>query len=194
MRPILFLLVLAGGLSAHAEGTPVRNPFWPIGHDGKREVISADYHLARARELEEARLEAERRKAAEEEAARLKAAEDEKRAAAAALKAAASRAQAAKALAAKRDPNVPATDVEWTAALRQIRIGGRIRARRPDGTESACVVLDGKPYADGDLKTISFAGRRYTWRVTGLSGDGKSRVRLERVKDRAENTKEGERK
>lgn len=189
MRPILTILVLAGGLSAYAGGTPVRNPFWPIGHDGKREVISADYHLTRARELEEARLEAERRKAEEEEAARRKAAEAEKRAVAVAAKAA-----VAKASSAKRDPNVPATDAEWTAALRQIRIGGRIRARRPDGTESACVVLDGKPYADGDLKTISFAGRRYTWRVTGLSGDGKSRVRLERVKDRAENTKEGERK
>lgn len=189
MRAILFILVLAGGLSASAGEAPVRNPFWPIGHDGKREVISADYHLTRARELEEARLEAERRKAAEEEAARLKAAEAEKRAADAVLKAAESKAPVG-----KRDPNVPATDAEWTVALRQIRIGGRMRARRPDGTESACVVLDGKPYADGDLKTISFAGRRYTWRVTGLSGDGKSRVRLERVKDRAENPKEGVRK
>lgn len=189
MRPILFLFALAGGLSAYAEGTPVRNPFWPIGHDGKREVISADYHLTRARELEAARIEAEGRKAEEETAARRTAAETEKRSATAASKAA-----AAKVPSVKRDPNMPASDAEWAAALHQIRIGGRIRARRPDGTESACVVLDGKPYAEGALKTVSFGGRRYTWRVTGLSGDGKSRVRLERVRDRAENTKEGERK
>lgn len=179
MRSILFLFVLAGGLSAYAEGTPVRNPFWPIGHDGKREVISADYHLTHARELEAARLEAERRKTAEAG----------KRAATDVAKTA-----AAKAPTVKRDPNMPASDAEWAAALRQIRIGGRIRARRPDGTESACVLLDSKPYAEGDHKTISFGGRRYTWRVTGLTGDGKSRVRLERVGDRAENKKEGERR
>ena len=189
MRGLAAVVVLQVALAAQGGETPVRNPFWPIGHDGKREVISADYHLTRARELEAARIEAERRKAEEAETERRKAAEAEKRAAAAASSDA-----AAKALAAKRDPNVPASDAEWSAALRQIRIGGRIRARRPDGTESACVVLDGRPYAEGDLKTISFGGRRYTWRVSGLTGDGKSRVRLERVKDRAENTKEGERK
>lgn len=142
---------------ATAAGTPVRNPFWPIGHEGKREVISADYRPVSAREPEKTQPET-------------------------ASVSATGRAKAD----VVRNPALPATDAEWNAAKKRIRVGGLIRAKRPDGTERANVILDGRPYGDGDLKSVSLGGRRYVWRISGLEGCDRPRLQLKRVKDVSE--------
>ena len=84
---------------------------------------------------------------------------------------------------AAEDLSRPADDVAWTVAMKRIRVGGRIRARRADGTEHASVILDGKPYGEGDLKSVVSGGRKFTWRVTGVEGE-RSKLRLERVGER----------
>ena len=177
--------------SAFAAETPVRNPFCPIGREGRLEVISADYHLTRARELAAAAEEAKRKAA--EEAAR-KAAEEAEKARLEAEKASAA-AAAAKNASAKpsapvvRDPNQPATDAEWSSALKQIRIGGRTSVL-VGGVTRTCVMLDGKAYGEGDVKTVVSGGRAYSWRVAGLDGEN-AKLKLERLRDRAVNQDKG---
>ena len=176
----------SGLLAALALATlvAVRNPFAPIGSEGGREEISADYHLTRAKRL------AEERKAAEEAAAAKAAAAKAAAAKAAAAKDAARRvAEAEKKPAPASAPSAaenlsrPADDVAWAVAMKRIRVGGRIRARRADGTERASVILDGKPYGEGDLKSVVSGGRKFTWRVTGVEGE-LPKLRLERVGER----------
>ena len=172
MSGLSAVLILAGLVA-------VRNPFSPIGAEGGREEISADYHLARAKRLAAERLAAEKaaaekavaEKAAAEKAAAHRAAEAMKKSASAPVPSAA------------EDLSRPADDVAWTVAMKRIRVGGRIRARRADGTERATVILDGKPYGEGDLKSVVSDGRKFTWRVTGVEGD-RSKLRLERVGER----------
>ena len=57
---------MSGLLAALALATlvTVRNPFAPIGAEGGREEISADYHLTRAKWLAEEKLAAEKAAAA----------------------------------------------------------------------------------------------------------------------------------
>ena len=166
-------------------GVAVRNPFTPIGTDGVREEISADYHLARAKRLaaEAAAREAEA-KAAAEAAAKKKTEAEAKKVAESARQAEISR----KAEAEKVDLSRPASDAEWSAAMKAIKFGGRIRASSADGVQRACVVLDGKTYSEGDLKSVDFGRRRFTWRVTGIDG-ASQRLRLVRVGDKAIETK-----
>lgn len=157
----------------------VRNPFAPIGAEGGREEISADYHLVRAKRLAEERLAAEKAAAAKAEAEKVAAEKDAARRAAEAAKKSAS----ASAPSAVEDLSRPADDVAWTVAMKSIRVGGRIRARRADGTDRASVILDGKPYGEGDLKSVVSGGRKFTWRVTGVEGE-RPKLRLERVGER----------
>lgn len=161
---LLFSLTLVVA-SAAAAGKPVRNPFWPIGYEGSREVISADYRPTPVEKKVEATAAAAQPPPA-------------------AAQGAPAVAQAKKEAA--RETVRPATDAEWNAAKKQIRVGGLIRAKMPDGTERANVILDGKPYGDGDLKSVSFGGRRYVWRVSGLEGGDRPRLQLKRMKDISE--------
>ena len=179
------------GLSAAlvlASLAAVRNPFAPIGAEGGREEISADYHLARAKRLAAEKIAAE--KAAEKKAAAVKAAEE--KAVAHRVAEAMKKSASAPTPSAAEDLSRPADDVAWTVAMKRIRVGGRIRARRADGTERATVILDGKPYGEGDLKSVVSGGRKFTWRVTGVEGD-RPKLRLERVGERKFSEKGGER-
>ena len=138
-------------------GTAVRNPFWPIGYEGKREVITPEVRVA-PKKAEQIRQEQET--------------------ASAKVRAAAAEAAAkARAEAAEREKIV--TEEHWTAAYKSLRIGGRVRAKLDDGRESSSVVINGKTYGDGDLFSVTQGKNRFTWRVQGLT-DGKT-VRLSRV-------------
>lgn len=172
---------MSGLLAALALATlvAVRNPFAPIGAEGGREEISADYHLARAKRLAEEKLAAEKAAAAKASAEKAAAEKDAARRIAEASKKSAS----ASAPSAAEDLSRPADDVAWTVAMKRIRVGGRIRARRADGTDRASVILDGKPYGEGDLKSVVSGGRKFTWRVTGVEGE-QPKLRLERVGER----------
>ena len=172
---------MSGLLAALALATlvAVRNPFAPIGSEGGREEISADYHLTRAKRLAEERKAAEEAAAAKAAAARAAAAKDAARRVAEAEK----KPAPASAPSAAENLSRPADDVAWAVAMKRIRVGGRIRARRADGTERASVILDGKPYGEGDLKSVVSGGRKFTWRVTGIEGE-RPKLRLERVGER----------
>ena len=164
----------------------VRNPFAPIGSEVGREEISADYHLTRAKRLAAEKLAAEKAAAAKAATEKAAAEKDAARRVAEAAKGSTLAPSVAE------DLSRPADDVAWTVAMKRIRVGGRIRARRADGTERASVILDGKPYGEGDLKSVVSGGRKFTWRVTGVEGE-RPKLRLERVGERKFEGKGGER-
>lgn len=155
------LTLLAAATTALAAPRPVRNPFWPVGHTGTREVITADLEGRDALAVKPAP----------------KAPPPAPRGPAPKTPPPAKVAKPAK-------PNSPppppaaATDEEWRAAYRKIRIGGRFAVRGPDGRMRRTITLDGKCYGDGDLKSVSSNGRRFTWRVVGLA-EGRARLQPE---------------
>ena len=143
--------------SSQLSGTAVRNPFWPIGYEGRRETITPEVRIAPKKPEQ---------------------VQKEREAVSAKVRAAAAEAAAkARAEAAEREKIV--TEEHWTAAYKSLRIGGRVRARLDDGRESSSVIINGKTYGDGDLISVTQGKNRFTWRVRGLV-DGKT-VRLDRV-------------
>lgn len=163
----------AAAAPASEEGG-VRNPFWPIGYEGRRERITAEVRIV-PKKREEIERERAAAKAAEEAAAR-KAADAEaakKAAAELAAKKAAEEAEKAKIITAEH----------WMQARAALRIGGRVRARTEDGAEQRLsVLINGNTYVDGDLVSFNHGINRFTWRVTGLTEGGK--LKLVRVKAR----------
>ncbi|MBO7683578.1 MAG: hypothetical protein J6T51_02505 [Kiritimatiellae bacterium] len=75
-----------------------------------------------------------------------------------------------------------ATSQNWIAARRTLRIGGTALAKQPDGTTKSSVFINGRDYMDNDLVSVNHNGRRFTWRVTGLTEKGT--LKLERVRTR----------
>ena len=164
-----------GGARRHAEPTEkgVRNPFWPIGYEGTREVISSEVvkrpkpavtnpvklpppiTAAEKASREAAKVVAE--KAAKEKA--------EKEAKEKAEKEAAARAEAERK---KRE----ITSDHWTAARATLKFGGRVKLREDDAIQNTSVVINGKVYSDGDYISITHDSRRFTWRVEGLTDHG----------------------
>ena len=138
-------------------GTAVRNPFWPIGYEGKRESITSEVRVVPKKpeqiQKERESVSAKVRAAAAEAAAK------------------------ARAEAAEREKIV--TEEHWTEAYKSLRIGGRVRAKMDDGHETSSVIINGKTYGDGDLISVTQGKNRFTWRLRGLT-DGKT-VRLDRV-------------
>jgi len=133
---------------------PLRNPFWPIGHSGVREVIT-----------DEPRVEI---KAAS--------ADEEKRDVETSVNAetiAAARAQA-EAEAAQGD----STDRLWIAARKSLKIGGIVKSG-----ERQSVSINGSIYADGDVVATNFDGNRFFWRVRGLTESGILRLQRLRYKE-----------
>lgn len=151
-----------------AKGIAVRNPFWPIGYEGRREVITAEVRVTakktepdrKAREVETAAAAAAKKARAEEEA----------------------RAAEAKAAAERAERERIITPAHWDAALRSLRIAGRVKVRADDGTERSSVMINGRAYADGDLVSFTHGRNRFTWRVANLTSG--TSVRLDRVKAR----------
>jgi len=136
----------------------VRNPFWPIGYEGKREVITPEVRIVPKKPEQILQ---------ERESASAKV-----RAAAAAA------AEKARAEAAERERIV--TSEHWAAAYRALRFGSRVKALAEEGgREASSIVVNGKVYANGDLISFTHGKNRFTWRVAQLV-DGRT-VRLDRV-------------
>lgn len=177
-RLLTTVALVSAAVSASAGDLGVRNPFWPVDYEGRREAITAE---VRVQPRTQADIEKERAaKKAAEEAARLTAEEkarqaeaEKKRLAEAAAKKAAEEAEKAKIITAEH----------WTQARAALRIGGRVKVRTEDGSdERSCVIVNNNAYADGDLISFNHGRNRFTWRVTGLT-DG-SKLKLVRVKAR----------
>lgn len=149
---------LNSSTSQPVSGKSIRNPFWPIGYEGKREVITPEVRVA-PKKPEELLLE--------------------QGAASAKIRAAAAEAAAkAKAEAEARERLV--TPEHWAAAYKALRFGSRVKALAEEsGREASSVVVNGKVYANGDLISFTHGKNRFTWRVAQLV-DGKT-VRLDRV-------------
>lgn len=171
----------AGNVSTNNAPAGVRNPFWPMGYEGEREVISPNARPKpkpkqdpdKARSQRPALSSAERARLAAEKAAAEKAAA-EKAAKEAAEKAAREAAARAEAERKKRE----ITDDHWVAARKSLTFGSRMTFR-DEGRERMSIVINGMDYTDGDLVTIIHNSRRFTWRFVGLSELNK--VRLEPV-------------
>ena len=178
-RFVLALLALSAAPLAAADAAPAaegpRNPFWPIGYEGKREAITAEVRVV-PRKQEEILKEREAAKAAAEaaEAAKVAAAEARKKAAEEAKRKAEEEARKAKII----------TDEHWARARKALRIGGRVKVRTEDGAEErSSAVINGNTYVDGDLVSFNHGRNRFTWRVTGLT-DGGGKLKLVRVRAR----------
>lgn len=76
------------------------------------------------------------------------------------------------------EENLDAVETErcWQAARKALKIRGRIRS----GARVAITVND-RIYVDGNLISVNHEGRRFTWRITGLSEDS---LKLQRLRMR----------
>ena len=171
---LMLAVALAAPLFAAAATEPLRNPFWPIGYEGRRESIGAEARVTAASEAA-----AEAAKKAEAEAAAAKAAAEKdaaERAARDAKAKAEAEAAAAKAAADSAE--------SWAAARRSMDVGSPLVLTSADGVRRSSVMINGKVYVDGDVVSVTYKGCRYTWKVVGLNDDAVLklvRVRARRV-------------
>ncbi len=128
-----------------AAAMAVRNPFWPIGYEGTREVISAEPVV---------------------EVKNTGASADDDTATAA--------------MAARSSKTT--TPRQWIEARKSLRIGGVAVVTDLKGGKSQCVMINGLAYGNGDYISTNHNGRRFTWRVQGLT-KGET-VRLKRIRAR----------
>ena len=132
-----YLLILAA--------IAVRNPFWPIGFEGEREIISAEPKV---------------------DVSVTTAPTDEDTATAGAV--------------ARSSQTI--SDRHWSEARKTLKTSGITVVTGQDGTRRQCIMLNGLAYGDGDLVSVNHNGRRFTWRVKGLTE--KDTVKLVRVRAR----------
>jgi len=139
---------------AIAAAMAVRNPFWPIGYEGAKEEISPEPRVV---------------------VKQLSSATDDTATAAEAASAAEEAAAAATASNALQPRH-------WAEARKALRITGTTTVTAEDGSKRHGVLINGLSYGDGDLISVNHGGRRFTWRVQGLT-EG-STLRLQRVRAR----------
>ena len=188
MKRLLIIFSAVAALSAFGEAPAakpveegVRNPFWPIGYEGTREVISPEV-LKRPKpvvsnpdKLPPPITAAEK---ASREAAKAVAEKAAKEAAEKAAKEKAEKEAAAREEAERKKREI--TSEHWTAARATLKFGGRVKLREDDAIQSTSVVINGKVYSDGDYISITHDSRRFTWRVEGLTD--RSTLKLVRVR------------
>ena len=121
----------------------VRNPFWPIGFEGEREIISAEPKV---------------------DVSIATAPTDEDTATAGAV--------------ARSSQTI--SDRHWSEARKTLKTSGITVVTGRDGTRRQCIMLNGLAYGDGDLVSVNHNGRRFTWRVKGLTE--KDTVKLVRIR------------
>ena len=121
----------------------VRNPFWPIGFDGEREIISAEPKV---------------------DVSVATAPTDEDTATAGAV--------------ARSSQTI--SERHWSEARKTLKTSGITVVTGQDGTRRQCILLNGLAYGDGDLVSVNHNGRRFTWRIKGLTE--KDTVKLVRVR------------
>lgn len=67
----------------------------------------------------------------------------------------------------------------WIAARKSLKIGATMR-----GSENRqSVSINGKIYSDGDLVSVNYDGRRFTWRVKRLTENGSLKLQRIRLRD-----------
>ena len=169
MSVILFAAVLAAS-------APVRDPFWPVGYEGVRHVISAEPRFA-VRPENPASTETNR--PAESVAAPVT------NATPVVVVPDAGEEWARRAEEARRKLEM---DNRWGAAVRQLRFGGMVRMH--DGLSA--VLINGKARGEGDLVRFDHENYRFVWRV--VRSDAERKLRLERVKAVGLNEIEGKKK
>lgn len=169
------MLCMAAGVAVLRAEEPkgVRNPFWPDGYEGVREIISPEAHEQPAPPPTDA------------EAERLKA-EAERQAAEEARKAAEDALAKAKAVAPPPAPKAPPTSADdaWTKARKALRIGNPASVTDAAGRVRTSVNINGDIYVDGDLVSVTVEGICYTWRLRGV--EGSKSIKLVRVRAVAE--------
>lgn len=122
---------------------PLRNPFWPIGYNGVREIITDEPRVEiKVTSEDEAKKDVETSVNAETIAA--------------------ARAQA-EAEASQGD----ATDRLWIAARKSLKIGGIVKIG-----DRQSITINGNVYADGDIVAAIHEDCRFFWRVRGLTENG----------------------
>ena len=121
----------------------VRNPFWPIGFEGEREIIAAEPKV---------------------DVSVATAPTDEDTATAGAV--------------ARSSQTI--SDRHWSEARKTLKTSGITVVTGQDGTRRQCIMLNGLAYGDGDLVSVNHNGRRFTWRVKGLTE--KDTVKLVRIR------------
>ena len=121
----------------------VRNPFWPIGFDGEREIISAEPKV---------------------DVSVATTPTDEDTATAGAV--------------ARSSQTI--SERHWSEARKTLKTSGITVVTGQDGTRRQCIMLNGLAYGDGDLVSVNHNGRRFTWRIKGLTE--KDTVKLVRVR------------
>ena len=169
-----------GSVSTNEVAQGVRNPFWPMGYEGEREVISAEVRKPPKPKAPATAKVARSRPAvtAAEKAAKAAAEKAAKEAAEKAAKEKAAKEAAARAEAERKKREI--TSAHWDAAKKALVFGGRVKLREDDVLQNTSVVINGKVYADGDQISFTHDSRRFTWRVEGLSD--KNKLKLVRVR------------
>lgn len=134
MSPLILIAAIA-----------VRNPFWPIGFEGEREVISAEPTV-------------------DVSVAATPTDEDTATAGAAARS------------------SQTISDRHWSDARKTLKTSGIVVVTGQDGARHQCIMINGLAYGDGDLVSANHNGRRFTWRVKGLTN--RDTIKLVRVRAR----------
>ena len=136
-----------------AAAVAVRNPFWPIGYEGVKEVISTEPKI-------------EVQATATQEV-------DDTATAGAEAQAAEQAAIAAQVV----------SSHTWAEARKTLRISGTTTVTDKKGRKRHSAIINGLTYGDGDLVSINHEGHRFTWRVQGLTEGATLRLIRLRAKD-----------
>ena len=136
----------------------VRNPFWPIGYEGEKEVITAEPRVLAQQTATET--VGDFAKTAVETVV------DE-------TKKHASAVSESKVLLPRH----------WTEARKSLRITGSTTVTAEDGTKKHCVLINVLTYGDGYLISVNHDGRRFTWRIQGLTEGASLKLQRVRAKD-----------
>ena len=173
MKILLSSLVLLAGAAAFAEGepVPVRNPFWPIGYEGERAIITAEPRVkVKPPTVTETKDETQT---------------------------AAQVAAVAAAAAAASSPKSESMSQYWIEARGALSVDSPLIVTRDGVPRRSSVMINGKVYADGDFVSITHAGRRFTWKVMGLNDSDVLklvRVRVRKVDEPAKESEKGKTK
>jgi len=173
---------MAGAILADVPAA-VRNPFWPIGHQGVSTPISAEVRAKPdsakpAKEDKSGAKSSAGISAAEAAAFKAKAeAEAKVMAARAAAEAKAAEEKAEREAALRRI----ITDEDWEKAGRSLKISMPVVFTDLNGGRCSSVKINNNVYADGDYVSLTCDNTRFTWRVQGLDAERTS-LKLSRVR------------
>ena len=150
-----------------AAGMALRNPFWPVGWDGEREVISPEPRFSPKAEGQQEREDDDVKtglEATSSEEGMLQGNFENRL---------------------------------WIAAKKQLKFDGSTIRTTDAGKSRQAVTINGRVYCDGDLVSVNFNSMRFTWRVKSLTESRTmklQRVRVRRIDDADEDKTKGPKK